>query len=244
MSTVKYPRLLTMDKAAENCIKTTLKLANSVMAIAGIAILMYSVWMIVVCLREYYKYPFSWFLWGSIGTGIIFCFLACIGHIAASTKNNHLLSSYIVFMFLVILVECLITADICLNDDWDKDFPKDHTKRFNHFMHFVDNNIDNFRCLCVLIAFSQGISFFLAMVLRTMHPNPRRSIEDEEAKHPFLDHNSQPPSPLPYALGHPDPYYYPSPPPYVHGYGYTPDVPVIDKGEHVAPTLKAPSKDC
>lgn len=241
MSSKKYPNLISMDKAAINYIKVSFKLTNSVMAMTGIAILMYCVWMIYVCLREYYKYPFSWFLWACIFTGLIFCSTACIGHVGADKKkNNFLLSLYLGIMLFLTLVESLITADICLNDKWDKDIPKDRTKRFDHFVDYVDDHSNNFKCLGVLIAFSQALSFFLAIVIRSMRSKSHRKYEDEEANLPFLDHQVQPP-PLPYAVGHPDPQYYP-PPPYTHGYGYAPYVTGSEKGEYVAAAVQAAPK--
>lgn len=220
-----------MDRSAKKCIKASLKLTNSVMAFTGIAILMYSVWMMAVCLRDYQMYSLPWFLWACIGTGIIFSFIACTGHAGANTRSNFLLSLYILFMFLLILVESLITADIFLNDDWDKDFPKDHTKRFDDFVDYVDSNSDNFRCLALLIAFSQGLSFLLAMILRAMAYSHRNN-EDEEARLPFLNHQNHHPGP--YAVGHPDPSYYPAAP-YAHTHGYAVDVARNEKaGEYVA----------
>ncbi|KAH9617368.1 hypothetical protein KSS87_011206 [Heliosperma pusillum] len=198
---------MSMDRSSRICMRTTLKLANSIMLLAGIAILMYSVWIIVVCLRDYQKHHFPWFLWVCIGTGAIFCFTAFIGHIAVARRNNCLLSLYILAVFLLLLAEILVTADVFLNDDWDKDFPKDPTHRFDDFVDFADDNEKVFSFLAILLLFSQVVSFILAMILRTMHHNHRSFLEDE--------HDDQIPVGAPYVLGHPQ---YP-PETHVHGAG-------------------------
>lgn len=239
MSPLENSRLTAMDRAAKSCIKTSLKISNLVTAMTGIAILMYSVWMFAVWLREYIKYPLPWFFWACFGTGIIFSCVACMGYVVSNTKHNHLLSMYILFMFLLMVVESLITADIWLNDNWEEDFPKDYTKIFKNFVEFVENHPGKFKSLGLLVALSQVTSFILALLLRTLHLKSHRNIEDEEVILPFLSRQVQPP---PYAIGHPDPQYYP-PPPYTHGYGY-PDLTGNEKGDYQAATLQAATKGC
>ncbi|KAL2932031.1 Tetraspanin-19 [Bienertia sinuspersici] len=240
-----------MDRAAKNCINVSLKLANSVMALTGIAILMYSSWMVVTCLRDYQKYSFPWYSFHStlyFKPFVLARVLQSAIWTAPNSKLNCIFYSlvwfglqYILFMFLLILVESLITANICLNDDWKKDFPKDRTERFDDFVHYVDSNIDNFKCLGVLIAFSQMLSFFLAMVLRSMGPDSNMKIQDEEAKLPFLHHQfHHHPS---YTMGHPEPLYYPTIPPYAYPHGYA-DVHGHAKGDDVAATTQATPKAC
>ncbi|KAK9681937.1 hypothetical protein RND81_10G038300 [Saponaria officinalis] len=185
-----------MDRSHRIWIRTTLKLSNSIMAIAGITTLLYSVWITVVCLRDYHKHHFPWFLWACIGIGSIFCVTAFIGHIAVQAKNDCLLSLYILVMFLLLLAEILVTADVYLNDDWDKDFPKDPTHRFKDFVDFADDNEEVFTFLAFFLLSSQVVSFILAMTLRTIHYN-RRSFDEH---HHYDDQVSVG---TPYALGHP-----------------------------------------
>ncbi|KAL9236773.1 hypothetical protein vseg_011405 [Gypsophila vaccaria] len=186
-----------MDRSTRILIRTSLKLANSIMAIAGIAILMYSVWIVVVCLRDYHRYHFSWFLWACIGIGSILCVTSLIGHAAVRTRNNCLLSLYILLVFLLLLAEILVTADVFLNDDWDKDFPKDRTHRFKDLVDFADDNEEIFTFLAFLLLFSQAVSFILAMILRTMHHNHKHRSVDE------LHYDNHVSVGTPYALGHP-----------------------------------------
>ncbi|CAO2823836.1 unnamed protein product [Amaranthus hypochondriacus] len=239
-----------MDRSvSKRYVAATLKISNSVMAMTGISILMYSVWIIVVCVREYQKYPFPWFLWACVGTGGLFIFISFIGHGGAATTLDFLLSSYIVFLFLLMCVEGLIIGDILLNDDWDKDFPRDPTGRFDALVDYMDSNKENFTKLGLLIASSQVISFILAMILRATRSFKSRLDlnEDDENTNsstlPFLVPQNQYFGDLPYAVGHPDPYYYHAAPSYKNTHGY-PDIEGTEKGENIAATVIAIPKGC
>ncbi|XP_057544216.1 tetraspanin-19-like isoform X2 [Amaranthus tricolor] len=217
------PRDITMDgSVSKRYVAATLKISNSVMAMTGISILMYSVWIIVVCLREYQKYPFPWFLWACLGTGGLFIFISFIGHGGAATTLDFLLSS---------------------------DFPRDPTGRFDALVHYIDSNKENFTKLGLLIASSQVISLILAMILRATRPFKSRLDlnEDDENTNsstlPFLVPQNQYLGDLPYAVGHPDPYYYHAAPSYKNIHGY-PDIEGTEKGENIAATVIAIPKGC
>ncbi|XP_057538403.1 tetraspanin-19-like [Amaranthus tricolor] len=237
-----------MDRRASkgSCVAVTLKLTNSIMTITAIATFIYSAWIVAVSLRDNQTVTLSWFLWACIGTGGIFGFVAFIGNAGATTRLHCLLSSYIFFLFLLICLEGLLTADICLNKDWYKDFPPDPTGRFDAFVRFVDSKKENFRKLGYFIASSQVISFLLALVLRSSRPpKPRLDFEDEEViitKLPLLNPENHYSGLPPYAVGQPYPHYYYAAASYARTLGY-PDRDETNKGKNMAVTTKTMPRD-
>ncbi|KAL1345803.1 hypothetical protein AAHE18_08G144200 [Arachis hypogaea] len=85
------------------------------------------------------------------------CVVTCLGHMAADSMNGYCLSCYMMSMIIILLLEGVVTADILLNSDWEKDLPEDPTGKFNDFKDFVESNFDvckwiilvqTFRTLC------------------------------------------------------------------------------------------------
>ncbi|KAL8152158.1 hypothetical protein V2J09_009918 [Rumex salicifolius] len=141
----------------------TLRVANSFIGVSGFSLLLYSLWMIGVCVRE------GKFMFACLAVGGSFCVIACLGYLGASGIASQVLLSikqYIFLMFMVLIVEILVGADVILNKHWRKDFPKDRTGMFDDFVKYVESNYDVFRLIWILIGLSQVMSFGLAMVLK------------------------------------------------------------------------------
>lgn len=96
--------------------------------------------------------------------------ITCSGHIAAETINGHCLSCYTAFVFLLLVLEAAITADIFLNRNWEEDFPGDPTGRLDEFKDFVRSNFALCKFISVLVVVAQALSIFLAMILRSLGP--------------------------------------------------------------------------
>ncbi|CAK9181789.1 unnamed protein product [Ilex paraguariensis] len=203
-----------MVRAVKSCLQFCLKLLNSTIGIIGIAMLLYTIWMTRVWQRdaspEDYSSSFPWFIHASLGIGITLCAVTCLGHVAADTANVCCLSCYMIVMFLLLLLETAIIADILLNSDWEKDLPEDRSGRFDDFKDFVKSNIDTCKWISALIILVQGFSILLATVLRTLVTDHEANYDTEEdhipPRIPLLGHPAQP---LPYAIGgvHIDPYF-------------------------------------
>uniref|UniRef100_A0A6N2KZH3 RNA polymerase II transcription factor B subunit 2 n=1 Tax=Salix viminalis TaxID=40686 RepID=A0A6N2KZH3_SALVM len=130
-----------------------------------------------------------------------FCrLLKCLGeskHIihdqAEILKSNH----YLEIIFVLLLLETLIAADILLNSDWEKDLPEDPTGRLHDFREFVESNFDFFKWIGMFIILSQGFSMLLAMALGALGPNNESNYDiDEEhppARLPLINHHLQQP---------------------------------------------------
>uniref|UniRef100_A0A8R7QN66 Uncharacterized protein n=1 Tax=Triticum urartu TaxID=4572 RepID=A0A8R7QN66_TRIUA len=56
-----------------------------------------------------------------LSLGIIMCLLTCSGHIAAETCNSPCLSCHVIFVFLLVILEAAIAADVFLNRYWEED---------------------------------------------------------------------------------------------------------------------------
>ncbi|KAJ8642810.1 hypothetical protein MRB53_004558 [Persea americana] len=63
-----------------------------------------------------------------------------------------------VFVFLVVLLEAAVTADVFLNRNWEEDFPEDPTGRFEEFKKFVRSNFEMCKWIGSLIVAAQALS--------------------------------------------------------------------------------------
>ncbi|KAJ7981442.1 tetraspanin-19 [Quillaja saponaria] len=137
-----------MASMLRSCMQSLLKLVNSAIGMVGIAMILYSVWMLRVWQRQMGELPFGgdsdcpapWFIYTFLGLGIAFCVITCSGHIAAETVNGCCLYLYMMFVFTLLMLEAAVTVDIFLNRDWEEDFPKDPSGSFNQFKKFIRSN--------------------------------------------------------------------------------------------------------
>ncbi|CAL9154479.1 unnamed protein product [Musa hybrid cultivar] len=161
-----------MGRMIRSCLQSALKLVNSVAGFVGVGLILYSLWMIRVWYRQAHAFPTadSWFIYTSLGLGVSFCLIAFSGHIAAETANGHCLSCYMVLVFLLVILEAAITADVILNRDWEEDFPEDTTGRFNGLKDFVRSNFELCKWIGLVVVVAQAMSLFVAMILRALGP--------------------------------------------------------------------------
>ncbi|XWS12667.1 hypothetical protein CRYUN_Cryun37aG0109900 [Craigia yunnanensis] len=151
-----------MARIIKSCMQSILKGVNLIMAMVGIAMILYGFWMIRVWQRDMGGSSFDdfnstapWFIYTFLGTGITLCLLTCLGHVAADSANGFCLFCYMVIISVLLLVETGIAADVLLNSDWEKDLPEDPTGRFYDFKEFVQSNIDIFQWIGLLIILGQ-----------------------------------------------------------------------------------------
>ncbi|XAR59149.1 hypothetical protein NMG60_11014815 [Bertholletia excelsa] len=102
------------------------------------------------------KYPLPWFVHVVLGAGITLCAITCLGHVAADIGRPCCLSSYIAVVFVLLLAETALYADILLNAQWEKDLPRDPKGVFDDFKDFVKSNFDTCRWIALLVVFLQG----------------------------------------------------------------------------------------
>ncbi|KAB5530123.1 hypothetical protein DKX38_020204 [Salix brachista] len=195
-----------MVSVMRSCIQSILKLVNCVIGMVGIAMVLYSIWLIRVWEREVGDFPFfdddddftPWFIYTFIGLGVTLTVITCFGHIAAETANAG------------------VTADVFLNRDWEEacsftrsslfdfnlmDFPKDPSGSFDQFKGFVRSNFELCKWIGLSIVSVQGLSFLVAMILKAIGPHRSYDSDDDYAtdRAPLLKDVHPPP----YVVGNP-----------------------------------------
>ncbi|XP_042428244.1 tetraspanin-19-like [Zingiber officinale] len=191
-----------MGRWVRSCLQSMLKMVNSVIGLLGMGMIMYSMWMFRSWYKQFDGFPSSfdssppWFIYIFFGLGIFHCLITCAGLIAAETVNIHCLSCYMSFVFLLIVSESAITADIFLNKNWEEDFPEDPTGKFDELKKFVRSNQEMCKWIGLLIVAAQALSIILAMVLKVLGPNIETDYDSDDdyipARLPLLRNQSQP----------------------------------------------------
>ncbi|XP_048328805.1 tetraspanin-19 [Ziziphus jujuba] len=198
-----------MVRLVRSFVQSILKLVNSVMAMVGLAMILYAVWMISVWQRHTGELPFGgsdypapWFIYTFLGLGITLCVITCLGHIAAETANGCCLFLYMFIVFLLLMLEAAVTVDVFLNHDWEEDFPADATGNFNELKNFVRSNFKICKWIGLSIVSVQGLSLLLAMILKALGPHRYDDSDDDYSPEtaPLLKNAVHPPS---YVVGDP-----------------------------------------
>ncbi|XP_011027860.1 PREDICTED: tetraspanin-19-like [Populus euphratica] len=200
-----------MAGIARTCLQSTLKIVNSTLGLFGVAMVLYGLWMSRVWQRDMQDSSFDdfdssapWFIYTFLSIGVTLCLITCLGHISADCSNGFFLSCYMEIIFVILLLETALAADILLNSEWEKDLPEDPTGRFHDFREFVESNFDFFKWIGIFIILAQGLSMLLAMALRALGPSNESNydIDDEHppARLPLISHHLQQP---PYVVGEP-----------------------------------------
>lgn len=181
-----------MEKTIKSYLQQVLKFFNSIAGLAGIAMIMYGLWLIRVWQSDMKgsssdsQASFPWFIHAFIGLGISFCAITCLGHFTAHTAHSHFLSCYIFVMSLLLFVETLMMAHIFLSSEWEKDLPEDPTGRFDDFKDYVESELNMCKWLAVLIVLAQGASILLATVMKTLITDLEMFYNCEDDSVPYL----------------------------------------------------------
>jgi hypothetical protein len=162
-----------MGRMARSCVQSLLKLVNSAIAMVGIAMILYSFWMFRVWHKdiEDSSYPVPWFIYTFFGVGVSLCLITCWGHIAAATISGCCLYLYMMFVFILLMLEAAITVDVFLNHNWEEDFPRDSTGKFDNLKDFIKDNFDICKWIGLSVVAIQGLCVLLAMILKALGPH-------------------------------------------------------------------------
>ncbi|KAF4363801.1 hypothetical protein F8388_000466, partial [Cannabis sativa] len=196
-------RMVTIVKS---CLKSLLKLVNSILGFVGIAMILYGLWMMRVWQRDMEDFSFDdllsttpWFIYTFLGVGVTLCLITCLGHLAATSSNGCCLSCvsfplYMMMILLLLLLETAIVTDILLNSDWEKDIPNDRTGRFNDFKDSIKSNYKILQWIGLIIVLAQVLSILLALILRCKGRNEDYDSDDESspARLPLIKNVDQP----------------------------------------------------
>ncbi|KAL6844343.1 hypothetical protein ACP4OV_026016 [Aristida adscensionis] len=148
-------------------VQTALKAVNSVVGLAGMAVILYALWM----LREWYRE-------------------------AADLPDRLPVPCYMIIIFLLIILEGAITVDVFLNSHWEEDFPDDPSGKFDEFKDFVRSNFEICEWVGLAVVAAQVLSIILGMVLRTLGPEREIDYDSDDdttvpARLPLLRNQSQ-----------------------------------------------------
>ncbi|XP_038704634.1 tetraspanin-19-like [Tripterygium wilfordii] len=175
-----------MVRVVRSCVQSLLKFVNSLIGMVGIAMILYSVWLIRNWQRHTGDWPFPasdhpapWFIYTFLGLGVTLCVITCSGHVAAETANGCCLYIYMMFVFLLLMLEAGVIADVFLNPNWEEDFPEDPSGSFHKFKRFVQSNFEICKWVGLSILSIQGLSFLLSMVLKALGPHRYYDSDDE-----------------------------------------------------------------
>ncbi|GAY57944.1 hypothetical protein CUMW_183330 [Citrus unshiu] len=196
-----------MVRIVRSCIQSLLKMVNSVIGMVGIAMIMYALWLIRVWQRQMDDFPLGdddpvpWFIYAFLGLRVALCVITCSGHIGAelltavafthASSRNILLDydikyfvelkwlQYMFFVFLFIILEAGVAADVFLNREWEEDFPEDPSGSFTQFKDFIRSNFQFCKWIGLSIVFVQGLSFILAVILKTLGPQRYYDSDDD-----------------------------------------------------------------
>ncbi|CAI0549769.1 unnamed protein product [Linum tenue] len=168
-----------MVRLMRSCVQSILKLVNSVVGMVGLAMVLYAVWLIKAWQREIGEFPFG-------------------------EDENYPAPwyKYMMFMFVLVMVEAAVTADVFLNRDWEKDFPKDPSGSFDKFKDFIRLHFEICKWVGLSIVAVQGLSVLLAVMLKGLGPHPYYDSDDDyiPERSPLLRHRVFPPG---YVVGNP-----------------------------------------
>nr|CAB3488700.1 unnamed protein product [Digitaria exilis] len=151
-------------RMVRSCVQTALKAVNSVVGLAGMAVILYALWM----LRAWYR----------------------------EAGGLHQRLPYMIIVFVLIILESAITADVFLNINWEEDFPPDPSGKFNEFKDFVRSNFEICEWVGLSVVAAQVLSIILGMVLRTLGPDRETDYDSDDdanvpARLPLLRNQSQ-----------------------------------------------------
>ncbi|KAL6975823.1 hypothetical protein U1Q18_024619 [Sarracenia purpurea var. burkii] len=178
-----------MGRMVRSCMQSLLKLVNSAIGMVGIASILYGLWMIRVWQRHIDDdpspfigpdTPAPWFMYTFLALGVTLCVITCSGHIAAETSNGCCLYCYMMFVFLLLILEAAVTADVFLNHNWEEDFPVDPTGNFNEFKVFVKKNFEICKCVGLSVVCVQCLCMLLAMILKALGEHPQRFYDSDD----------------------------------------------------------------
>lgn len=171
-----------MSRTARSCTQSLLKAVNYGLGMFGVAMILYALWMFRVWLRnrESDHAPTPWFTYTVLGLGILMCLITYSGHVAAETASGCCLYTYMVFVFLLFVLEAAVTADVFLNSHWEEDFPEDPTENLDKLKDFIKDNFDMCKWIGFTVVALQGTSILLAIILKALGPHPVMYYESDD----------------------------------------------------------------
>ncbi|CAA0833417.1 Tetraspanin-18 [Striga hermonthica] len=185
-----------------------LKFLNFLQAFVGLAVIVYSAYLLNQWQRHNHSLPppgalnlalgfdagslpAPWFIYAFMGIGILVCCITFIGHIAAEAINGCCLCFYAILATLFILLEAGLVAFIALDHNWEKDIPFDPTGELDRIRTFIEDNIDVFMWVGIAIVVMQVLSLLFALILRSLI-SVRQEDDDIEGDYDYRSNSREP----------------------------------------------------
>ncbi|VFQ92970.1 unnamed protein product [Cuscuta campestris] len=159
------------SEIARICIQQLLKAVNSLIGLTGLLVVAYAHWKYSTSLESIGSPDENlnlWFLYASLCVAIALCLVACLGHAGAETANAYCLNSYLVLMFLLLLVEVHIGTFVFLNNDWKECIPEDPTGAIDEISDFIASNNGLCQWAGLLLMIIQSLCATLALLLHAI----------------------------------------------------------------------------
>uniref|UniRef100_A0A7C9DFF4 Tobamovirus multiplication protein 2A n=1 Tax=Opuntia streptacantha TaxID=393608 RepID=A0A7C9DFF4_OPUST len=143
------------------------------------------------------KLPKAWFLYLFIGVGVVLFVISCCGCIGATTRSGCCLTTYAVFVVLLILAELGCAAFVFFDKSWSDQIPKDKTGNFDMIYDFLKEHWTIAKWVLLGIVVLEAVLFLLAVIVRAAN-SPDYDSDDEyinprqSAKQPLISRQSQP----------------------------------------------------
>lgn len=137
------------------------------------------------------KLPKAWFIYLFIGVGGILFVISCCGCIGASARNGCCLTTYAVFIVMLILVELGCAAFIFFDHDWDDELPTDKTGNFDMIYDFLKHHWSIAKWVLLGIVVLEALLFLLAVIVRAVNRPADYDSDDE-----FINHRQTVKQPL------------------------------------------------
>ncbi|XP_022892760.1 tobamovirus multiplication protein 2A-like [Olea europaea var. sylvestris] len=115
------------------------------------------------------KLPKAWFIYLFIGIGVVLFVISCCGCIGATLRNGCCLTCYSIFVILLILVELGCAAFIFFDKSWKEEIPTDKTRSFDMIYEFMDKHWKIIRWVALGAVILEALVFLLALVVRTIN---------------------------------------------------------------------------
>ncbi|XP_062205826.1 tobamovirus multiplication protein 2A [Phragmites australis] len=186
-----------------------LKLLNFFLAVAGLAMVGYGIYLLVewmkisgaggespaptevlifarplmgaVALGDGFldNLPKAWFIYLFIGMGAIVFLVSLFGCIGAGARNTCCLCFYAFLVILLILAEAGAAAFIFFDHSWKDVIPVDKTHNFDVMYDFLKENWEIARWVALGVLIFEALLFLLALVVRAMNKPAEYDSDDE-----------------------------------------------------------------
>ncbi|KAL8504944.1 hypothetical protein ACS0TY_016228 [Phlomoides rotata] len=169
----------------------TLKFLNFLQAFVGVVVIVYSAYVLSKWNDLDASRPAPWFAYASMGIGILVFCISFIGHIGTEAMSGCCLCFYAILSTLFVLLEVGLVAFITLDHHWQEDILPDPTGELDNLRTFIQENMDVFEWIGIVILTIQVLSLLLAVILRSL-VSSQKVDDDIEVDYGYNRSNREP----------------------------------------------------